>query len=71
MEESVILSFPYQTNENHATEPLTVGHIISERHRKSSSTFTEIVKKYGLKQGTVCQILRVFSQFSLNLYIQF
>ena len=28
MEESVVFSFPYQANANHATEPSTVGHII-------------------------------------------
>ena len=28
MEESVIFTFPYQTNGNHAMEPSTVGHIV-------------------------------------------
>ena len=28
MEESVAFTFPYQTNENHATEPSKVGHVI-------------------------------------------
>ena len=32
MEESVVFTFPYQANGNHATEPSTVGHVISERH---------------------------------------
>ena len=28
VEETVIFTFPYQTNGNHATEPSTVGHVI-------------------------------------------
>ena len=28
MEESVVFTFPYQTNRNHGTEQSTVGHII-------------------------------------------
>ena len=71
MEESVIFSFPYQTNGNHIMEPLTVGHVISEWHWKSTFNFTEIVNDYGLKRGTVCQIVRFMSQLSLELYIQF
>ena len=27
VEESVVFTFPYQTNGNHATEPSTVGHV--------------------------------------------
>ena len=42
---------------NHATEPYTVGHVISERHWKSDFDFIEIVNNYGLKRGTVWQIL--------------
>ena len=52
-------------------EPSTVGRVISERQRKSTFDFTEIVNNYGLKRGTVCQIVRFISQFSLKLYIQF
>ena len=44
---------------------------ISERHWKSTFDFSEIVNNYGLKRGTVWQILRFISQFSLKLYIQF
>ena len=33
--------------------------------------FTEIVNNYGLKRGTICQIVGFISQFSLKLYIQF
>ena len=33
--------------------------------------FSEIVKNYGLKRGTVWQSLRFISQFSLKPYIQF
>ena len=47
------------------------GHIISEQHWKSTFNFTEIVNKYGLKGGTVYQIVRFISQFYLKLYIQF
>ena len=60
--------FPYQTNGNHATELSTVGHVISEPHWKSTFDFTEIVNNYGLKRGTVRQIVRYISQ-SLKLYI--
>ena len=28
VEESVVFTFPYQTNGNHATKPSTVGHVI-------------------------------------------
>ena len=28
VKESVVFTFPYQTNENHATKPSTVGHVI-------------------------------------------
>ena len=66
-----IFTFPYQANGNHATKPSTVGHVISERHWKSTFDFTEIVNNYGLKRGTVCQIVRFISQFSLKLYTQF
>ena len=70
MAESVF-TLPYQTNGNHATEPSTFSHVISERHWKSTSDFPEIVNNYELKRGTVCQIVRFISQFSLKLYIQF
>ena len=71
MEESVVFTFPYQGNGNNATEPSTVGHVISERDWKSTFDFTEIVNNCEVKQGTVCQIVRFISQFSLKLHIQF
>ena len=71
MEESVVFTFPYRTNGNHAMETSTVGHIISERHWKSIFDFTEIVNNYRLKRRTICQIVRFISIFSLKLYIQF
>ena len=71
MEESVKFTFPYQANGNHATEPPTVGHVISEWHWQSTFDSTEIVNNYGLKWGTVCQTVRFISKFSLKLYIQF
>ena len=67
MDESVAFTFPFQTNGNHATEPSTVSHVIL---RKGTFYFTEIVNNYRLKRGTVCQILRFISQFSLKLNIQ-
>ena len=70
-EKSVIFTFSYQANGNHATELSTVGHVIAERHWKSTFDFTEILNNYWWKRGTVCQILRFISQFSLKLYIQF
>ena len=69
--ESVVFTFPYQTNGNQATEPWTFGHIISERYWKSTFDFIEIVNNCGLKRRTVWQIVRFISQFSLKLYIQF
>ena len=58
MEESVVFTFPCETNGNHATALSTIGHVISERHWKS--TF-----------GTECPTMRLISHFSLKLYIQF
>ena len=71
VEESLVFTFPYQTNGNHATDPRTVGHVIPGLYWKSTFDFNEIVNNYGLKQGAVCQIVEFFSQFSLKLYIQF
>lgn len=70
MEESVVCTPPYQANGNHATESPTVGHVMSEQRCKSTFDFTKIVNNYGLKQRTVCEIVRFFSQFSLKLYIK-
>ena len=60
MEESVVFTFPHQNK----WKPC---------HGAINSTFdfTEIVDNYGLKQGTVWQIMRFVSQFSLKLNIQF
>ena len=41
-----------------------------ERQWKGFFDFPEIVNNYGLKRGTVCQIVRFIFQFSLKLYIQ-
>ena len=71
LEESVVFTFPYQPNGNHAKEPSAVAHVISERHWKGTFDFTEIINNYGLKRGTVCQIVRFISKFYLKLYIQF
>ena len=71
MEKAIVFTFPYQTNGNHATELQTVGREISERHWKSTFDFSEIVNNYGLKRGTVWQIVKSIPQFSLKLYIQF
>ena len=46
MEESALFTFPYQTYGNHAMEPSTVSHIISQQHWGSTFNFTEIVSKY-------------------------
>ena len=62
----IIFTFPYQTNGNHALEPLTDGDVISERHWKSTFDFTETVNNYGLKRGTVRQIVRFIFQIQLN-----
>ena len=67
MEESVVFTFPIQTYRNHSA----VGHVISDRHGKDSFDLTEIMNNFGLKRGTVCQVVRFASHFSLKLYIQF
>ena len=56
MKESVVFTFPYHTNENHATEPSAVGRVTSERHWKNTFDFNEIVSNYGLNPGAVCQL---------------
>ena len=66
-----LFTFPYQTNESHATEVSTVGHVISEQHWKSTFDFSEIVNSYGLRRGRVCQIVKLISHFSLKLYMQY
>ena len=72
VEESVIFTLPYQTNRNHARELSTVGHVISERHWKSTFDFTEIVNNSRLKQGTVCQICEIyFPLFSETIHTNF
>ena len=63
-----LITFPYRTNGNHATELSTVSHVLSERRWKITLDFTEIVNKYGLKRGTVCQIVKFISHYSLKLY---
>ena len=62
--------FPYQRYRNHAMNSSTVGHVIPERQWKSTFNFTEIVHNYGLKRGTICQIVRFISHFSLKLYME-
>ena len=71
MEESVIFTFPYETNRNHVTEPSAVGHVISEWHWKKTFNFIEIVNRYRLKRETVCQIMIFISKFTLKVYRQF
>ena len=71
----------YQTNGNHATEPQTVGHVISERHWKSTFNFSEIVSKlqveatssivnceiyFPIFSETIHTILKIFLQHSLK-----
>ena len=58
-------------NKNYAKELSTVDHVISEWHWKSTFDLNEIVNNDGLKRGTVCQIDRLISHFSLRLYIQY
>ena len=82
VEELFVFTFHYQTTGNHVinraiTELSTVGHVISQHHRKSTFNITEIVNKYGLKQETVYQIMKfifhfpLFHFFHFSLYIQF
>ena len=71
MEESVIFTFPYQTNGNHAMEPKTVGHVISERYWKSTFNFSEIVNNYRLKRETLWKLVKFIFKSSLKQYIQF
>ena len=58
MEESIL---PHQTSGNHARDPSTVGHIISEQHWKSAFDFTEIVNSMSN-----CEIY--FPIFSENIH---
>ena len=58
LEESVVFTFPHQTNGNYVTESKTVGHVISERHWESTFDVGEIVNNYGLERGTAWKILR-------------
>ena len=75
------LYLSYQTNGNHATEPQRVGHVISERHWKSTSNFSEIVNKlrvearssvanceiyFPIFSETIHTILKIFSQHGLG-----
>ena len=66
-----LFTFPNQMNRNHAKELSIIDHVISEWHWKSTFDFNEIVNNDGLKRGTVCQIVRLISHFSLKLYIQY
>ena len=50
--------------------PLTEGHVIAEQHSETTFAFKEIANNYGLKRGTVCQIVKFISQFFLKVYIQ-
>ena len=50
-----LFTFPYQTNENHAQELSTVGHVISERHWKSTFNFKKTVNSYRLKRETILE----------------
>ena len=58
MKESIAFTFPYQTNRNDTTNPATLGQLILEQQWKNAFSFTEIVNNYGLKQETLCQIVR-------------
>ena len=68
---SNLFIFPDQKNGNYATGLSTIDYLISEKHWRSTFNFTETVNKYGLMQGTVCEIVRFISHFSLKLYIQY
>ena len=43
-------------------------HVISEWHWKRTFDFTEIISNFGLKRGTVCQIVRCFPLFSETIH---
>ena len=75
MEESIVFIFPYQANGSHATEPSRVGHVITERHWKSTSDFNEIVNSmpnceihFPILSETIHTILKIFSQHGLRKY---
>ena len=71
LREGISRSYLSLSSRNHASEPSTVGYVVSEQHWKSTLDFTEIVSYYGFKLGPVCQIVGFISQFSLELYILF
>ena len=64
MKESIAFNFPFQTYASHVTELSTFGHAISERYWKATFYVTEIINNFGLKQGTVCQIVKYLPLFS-------
>ena len=82
VEESVLFIFPHQTNGNgnHVPEPEAVGHVISERHGKSTFDFSEIEQLriearnsmansdiyFPIFSETIHTILKIFSQHDLT-----
>ena len=77
MEESVVFTFPYQTNRNHTKEPRAVGHVNSEWHWKStfdSSKFWIEARNstanfeiyFPISFETIHTILKIFSQHDLK-----
>ena len=66
MKKLVVFTFPYQINENHATELSTIGYVISEWLSKIIFDFTEIVSNYWLVRGTVCQTVRFIFRVSFE-----
>ena len=71
MEESVVFTFPYQTNGNHAAELSIVDHIISERHWKCSYDFTETVNNFRLSEKQSLKFLDLFPTFLCNYTYKF
>ena len=57
----------YKVNRNSATELFATDHVTSKQIWKGTFNFTETAKNDGLERGTVSQIMRFISHFSLKL----
>ena len=66
VEESVELTFPYQTNGNHAKEPWTVGHVILRTALERYFRFHWNCKQLRFDARPNCEIY--FPIFSENIY---
>ena len=68
----ISLYLSYQTNWNHATEPQTLCHVISEPHWKSNFDFSEIVNKLRIEaRSRIANCEIYFPIFSETIHFAF